>query len=104
MAVNGQTLRVPLESYRVLGLDRALVRAVIQLQIRTGPQRFRDMPFVVDCAAALTSMSVAKATELGIPVPRRAIALAIDTAIGPARQIPHPGRIQGRMPGLHGWT
>src|SRR2546425_3152288 len=99
MVVNGQTLRVPLKSYRVRGIDQTLVRAVVQLQIRTGPQRLAEMPFVVDSAAALTSLSVAKATELGIAVPTRAIELGVETAVGSIRQLRHPGRIQGRILG-----
>jgi hypothetical protein len=62
------------------------------------------MPFVVDSGAALTSMSVAKARRLGIALPRGAVELSVETAIGIMRQTRYPGRIQGRVVGLEGWT
>lgn len=103
MVVNGKILRVPLVSYRVVGIDQTLVRAVLPVQIRTGLRGFVETEFVVDSAAAITSIAVAKATQLGIPVPRKAVELGVETATGPARQVRHPGRIQGRIQGLEGW-
>ena len=48
-------------------------------------------------------MSVAKAREMDIPIPGNTIEINVETAAGSIRQIRHAGRIQGRIPGLHGW-
>src|SRR5207244_6551464 len=80
------------------------IPARISLAIRTRLQELRELPFVVDSAAALTSIPISTAAELGMIIPRQSIEFTLETATGPARQFRHPGRIQGRIPGLEAWA
>jgi hypothetical protein len=100
MVNSGRIIRVPLEMYRVRGISFPLVRAVIPLAIRTGPRQFREIPFVVDSGAAVTTLPTTKAVELGIPVPRRAVEITVETAVRQVRQLRRPSRIQVKLPGL----
>jgi hypothetical protein len=76
---------------------------VLKLWVRTGTQLLREIPFVVDTGAAVTTLSASEATKLGIPVPRKAFEFTLETATGPARQIRYPGRLRGRILGLAQW-
>jgi hypothetical protein len=59
--------------------------------------------FRVDTGSDVTTLSVAKARELGLSVPRKAIEFNVEAATGQVRQVRHPGRIQGKVFGLDGW-
>ena len=96
--VNGKTLRVPLEGFHVRGVEGPLIRAVVTLQVRTARYGFRDIEFLVDTGACLTTLPVELAQELGIPFPRRKVDVPVVTGAGRIRQVRHAGRIRVVVP------
>ena len=103
MVIDGSTIRVPLISYHVSGVDETLVRAELRVDVRTAARRFEEVDFVQDSASSISTTSAVRARESGIIVPRRTIELNLETATGPARQVRHPGRIQVKIFGLDQW-
>ncbi len=101
--VNERVLRVPLVHYRVRGVEQVLVRAMLTLMVRVGPKRLEELEVLVDTGTPLTTIPVAVARKAGLVIPTRKIELELVTATGKARQIRHPGRIQGKIMGLDGW-
>lgn len=100
--VTGRSIRRPLEAYRVRNLAFTLVRPVIQIEVRARDRSFKRIDVRVDPGSALTTLSTARATDLGIPFPRKAVAVTVETSAGPVEQLHHPGRIVVRIPGLEG--
>ncbi len=103
MVIDDNTIRLPLDSYRVAGIDEPLIRALLPVHVRTASRRFKEVWFTVDSASSMTNMSATEARAWGIIVPRRAIDLGLETATGSARQVRHPGRIQVKILGLDQW-
>jgi hypothetical protein len=75
---------------------------VLTLSVRTRPRVFKELEVRVDSGAAVTTISAARATDLGIPFPRKAVDLTLETATGKVRQRRHLGRLAARVPGLDG--
>jgi|SRR6516225_10139722 hypothetical protein len=103
MVIDDNTIRLPLDSYRVAGIDEPLIRAILPVHVRTASRQFQEVTFTVDSASSITSMSAGDARKSGIVVPRRAIEVGLETATGSARQIRRPGRIQVKVLGLDQW-
>ena len=98
--VAGHVLRVPLQAYRVRGLAESLVRPVLRIQVQSRDRSFKDVEMRVDCATAMTTISAARAIDLGLPIPRKVVTLTVETAAGLITQRRHPGRITVRIPRL----
>ncbi len=101
--VNDRVLRVPLNDYRVRGVEQILVRPLLQLMLRVGPRSVQELVVIVDTRTPITTIPVGHARDAGLVIPTRKIELELLTATGKARQIRHPGRIQGKIMGLDGW-
>ncbi len=101
--VTDRILRIPLEAYDVHGIAEKFLRAILPVAIRVGPGRLEALNFIVDTACPLTTIPVARAQDIGLVIPRKRIEVTLATATGKARQIRHPGRIQGKIMGLDGW-
>jgi hypothetical protein len=98
--VAGRVVRVPLQPYRVRGIAEALVRPILRIEVQARNHTFKVIEFRVDCATAITTLSAARAADLGIQVPRKIVTLTVETAAGLVTQRRHPGRITVRIPGL----
>jgi hypothetical protein len=98
--VTRRLLQRPLEAYRVRGISQPLVRSVLRIEVRVRDRSFRGIDVRVDPGSGMTTLSAARAVDLGIPFPHKALMLTVETAAGPVTQRRHPVRIVVRIPGL----
>jgi hypothetical protein len=98
--VTPRLLRVPLESYRVPGVNETLIRVMLTVLIRSAQNRFNEVPFQFDIVTSICSMPVARAANLGVVMPHMAVELSIKTAVGEKKQMRRQGRIQVILPAL----
>jgi hypothetical protein len=98
--VSPPRLRVPLQSYRVSGINDTLIRAILTLSVRSAQNEFNEVPFQFDSATPICSMPVIRAARLGVVMPHKVGELSVKTAAGEKRQMRRQGRIRVKVPGL----
>ncbi len=98
--VSPRVLRVPLESYRVPGINETLIRVILKLSVRSAQNRFNEVRFQFDSATSICSMPVVRAVDLGVVMPHKAVELSVKTAGGEKKQMRRQGHIQVVLPAL----
>jgi len=106
--VTPRVLRVPLESYRVPGVNETLIRVMLAVHVRSAQNRFNEVPFQFDSATSICAMPVGRAASLGVVMPRKAVEVSVMTAGGRKKQMRRQGRNRVRLTAIGGdvfdWT
>jgi hypothetical protein len=90
-------LEIPLRHRTLWRTGDVLIRAELDLALKTNQGAWEEIPFLVDSGTEMTSMPASEARKLDLPIPRNPVR---GLTLGPAGQEVRTGLLRARISGM----